>query len=75
MVSNIDDHDNDSVSLAGERAEAKERNGERDGVERGGVHYEGITVSHEEARRLFELGIKADPTHGPLYNAYGCVAT
>lgn len=24
-----------------------------------------------EARRLFELGILADPTHGPLYNAYG----
>ncbi|CAM9519803.1 unnamed protein product, partial [Ectocarpus fasciculatus] len=27
--------------------------------------------SYEEARRLFELGILADPTHGPLYNAYG----
>lgn len=24
-----------------------------------------------EARRLFELGILADPLHGPLYNAYG----
>ena len=24
-----------------------------------------------EARRLFELGILADPAHGPLYNAYG----
>ncbi|CAN0555065.1 unnamed protein product, partial [Ectocarpus sp. 8 AP-2014] len=23
------------------------------------------------ARRLFELGVLADPTHGPLYNAYG----
>ncbi len=27
--------------------------------------------SYAEARRLFELGILADPTHGPLYNAYG----
>lgn len=28
-------------------------------------------ASHDEARRLFELGITADPAHGPLYNAYG----
>ncbi|CAM9548010.1 unnamed protein product [Scytosiphon promiscuus] len=27
--------------------------------------------SYEEARRLFELGMLADPAHGPLYNAYG----
>ena len=27
----------------------------------------------EEARRLFELGARADPTHGPLYNAYGAM--
>lgn len=27
--------------------------------------------SYAEARRLFELGIAADPAHGPLYNAYG----
>lgn len=27
--------------------------------------------SYLEARRLFELGILADPAHGPLYNAYG----
>jgi hypothetical protein len=27
--------------------------------------------NRDEARRLFELGIRADPKHGPLYNAYG----
>eukprot|EP00904_Undaria_pinnatifida_P006377 jgi/Undpi1/286/HiC_scaffold_1.g00282.m1 len=31
----------------------------------------GELASHDEARRLFELGITADPAHGPLYNAYG----
>lgn len=30
-----------------------------------------IGASYEEARRIFELGIVADPAHGPLYNAYG----
>jgi len=29
--------------------------------------------SVEEARRLFERGIRSDPTHGPLYNAYGAM--
>ena len=31
----------------------------------------GEVPSYAEARRLFELGILADPAHGPLYNAYG----
>lgn len=31
----------------------------------------GITVSYDEARRLFEEGIKVEPSHGILYNAYG----
>lgn len=31
----------------------------------------GINVSYDEARRLFEEGIKVEPSHGILYNAYG----
>jgi tetratricopeptide (TPR) repeat protein len=30
-----------------------------------------LNDGRNEARRLFELGIRADPKHGPLYNAYG----
>jgi tetratricopeptide (TPR) repeat protein len=30
-----------------------------------------LNDGRNEARRLFELGIRADPMHGPLYNAYG----
>ncbi|CAN0198231.1 unnamed protein product, partial [Hapterophycus canaliculatus] len=26
---------------------------------------------NQVSRRLFELGMLADPAHGPLYNAYG----
>lgn len=29
-----------------------------------------VEKCHVEARRLFELGIVADPSHGPIYNAY-----
>ncbi|CAN0298937.1 unnamed protein product, partial [Discosporangium mesarthrocarpum] len=36
----------------------------------GGRELAGID-GHEEARRLFGLGLRADPTHGPLYNAFG----
>lgn len=35
------------------------------------VELEGITVSYDEARRLFEEGIKVEPSHGILYNAFG----
>lgn len=32
---------------------------------------EGINISYDEARRLFEEGIRVEPSHGILYNAYG----
>ena len=47
-----------------EVAMVEEVENEVDGVRPGGA---------EAARRLFERGIAADPTHGPLYNAYGAM--
>jgi hypothetical protein len=47
-----------------EVAKVEEVENEVDGVRPGGA---------EAARRLFERGIAADPTHGPLYNAYGAM--
>ena len=67
--------DNEKKALQDEASAVKEEQEEEeeedmhveeevDGVRPGGA---------EAARRLFERGISADPTHGPLYNAYGAM--